>query len=109
VPQEILTAEIAAERLAAFVSPDYRWPAMLPGWQLEFIAYPDGGILMDLLHPVSGVFWSDENGFLEQLAKSDGTPITVHELIAGGVPFMTTFGTAQVSDIPREPHLKVVP
>ncbi len=87
MPQEMLTVEIAAERLAAFVSPGYLWPAMLPGWQLEFIAYPDGEIMMDLLHPVSGVFWSDENEFLEQPAKSDGTPITVHELIAGGGAF----------------------
>lgn len=39
---EILNVEIVAERLKEFVSPDYQWPVISAGWQLEFIVYPDG-------------------------------------------------------------------
>ncbi|MEM0550375.1 MULTISPECIES: hypothetical protein [Aeromonas] len=105
---EILTVEVASERLSPYLSQDYKWPSMPIGWQLEFIAYPDGDVEMDFLHPVSCAFWSEENGNLTLPIKPDGTNITVHTLISAGVPYMTTFGYAVVSDKPNEPHLKLI-
>ena len=43
-------------RLEGIVQPDYLWPDIPKGWQLEFIVYPDGFVRTDLLHPVSGTF-----------------------------------------------------
>ncbi|MGU3796272.1 hypothetical protein [Vibrio diabolicus] len=51
--QEILTVESVSQRLKDVVSPDYAWPEMPTGWQLEFIVYPHGEVNMDFLHPVT--------------------------------------------------------
>ena len=107
--REPLTIEVAAERLSGIVSTEYKWPELLPGWQLEFIAYPEGDLDMDMLHPVSGVFWSDDNEPLPLPYKSDESPITVWDLIALKLPYMTTFGYATVVDKPKESHLSLVP
>ena len=105
--QEVLTVEIVSRRLAEFVSPDYKWPAMPPGWQVEFVIYPDGEINMDFLHPVSCAFWSEDNEFLDLPIKHDGTPITVEILKKAAIPFMTTFGHVEVSNKPVKSHLKI--
>lgn len=64
---------------------------------------------MDMLHPVSGVFWSDDNEPLPIPYKNDETLITVRDLIAVKLPYMTTFGYATVVDKPKESHLTLVP
>ncbi|KSQ21718.1 hypothetical protein APB26_32575 [Pseudomonas aeruginosa] len=48
------------------VSSDYQWP--LPpdvSWDTVLCLYPDGKCDLDFVHPVSRVFWSEKNGFLE--------------------------------------------
>ena len=94
--------------LSDIVDPQYDWPEQLAGWQLEFIAYPDGEIIMDFLHPVSGSFWSDENTPLDLPKKNDGSEITWRDLKRAGIPFMTTFGYAALSKEPPQPHLTSV-
>lgn len=43
----------------------YCWPEA-PGasWGLVVCSYPDGETDLDFVHPVSGRFWSEDNGFL---------------------------------------------
>jgi len=94
--------------LKEVVKPDYEWPKIPLGWQLEFIAYSDKDVDMDLLHPVSGVFWSEENNHMQPPIMNNGQNITATELKKYGVPFMTTFGEAKVSDSPKESHLNVI-
>lgn len=95
-------------RLKPMINSGYKWPEVPSGWQLEFIAYPGGELDMDLLHPVSARFWSEDNDFLDMPIMGDGHTISVADLKAAGVPFMTTFGTAAVSDAPKGPHLKAI-
>ncbi|MFA0809460.1 hypothetical protein [Microbulbifer epialgicus] len=95
-------------RLSQAVRPDYQWPEIPAGWQLEFILYPDGELDMDLLHLVSARFWSEDNGFLDMPVMKSGKVITVTDLKAAGVPLMTTFGHTVVSDVPKKPHLATV-
>ncbi len=94
--------------LVGVVEPHYQWPDIPKGWQLEFIVYPDGYVRMEMLHPVSGVFWSDDNGMIETPTMLNGSPLNHLELIKAGIPFMTTFGEARVTDEPREPYLQCV-
>jgi hypothetical protein len=105
---EILNIEIVSERLKEFISPDYQWPVMPVGWQLEFIVYPDGEVDMDFCHSVSRAFWSESNNFLELPKMMDGSVISVDVLKNAGIPFMTTFGQAKESDLPIESHLNLV-
>lgn len=96
------------EKLVSVVSENFEWPEIPKGWQLEFIVYPNGEVDMDLLHPVSGVFWSEDNGHFEPPIMNNGKYITANVLKKAGIPFMTTFGQATVSDKPNSPHLKCV-
>ena len=96
------------EKLASVVSESFEWPEIPKGWQLEFIVYPDGEVNMDLLHPVSGVFWSEDNGRFELPIMKNGKFITATILKGAGISFMTTFGHAAVSEKPKSPHLKSV-
>ncbi len=44
------------------VSADYRWPTPpTASWLTLICRYPDGKIDLDFAHPVSRVFWSEEN------------------------------------------------
>ena len=63
---------------------------------------------MDFLHPVSASFWSDENAPLDLPKKQDGKEITWQDLKRAGIPFMTTFGYAAVSNEPAKVHLSSV-
>ncbi|MDI4652658.1 MULTISPECIES: hypothetical protein [Pseudoalteromonas] len=63
---------------------------------------------MDLLHPVSGVFWSEDNGYFELPIMKNGKYITATVLKDAGIPFMTTFGHVVVSEKKKSPHLKSV-
>jgi hypothetical protein len=104
----ILTVEIVKGALQDVVSPDHKWPVQPAGWQLEFIVYPDGEVVMDFLHPVSCMFWSEDNEPLETPLRQDKTVLTWKDLKAAGIPFMTTFGHAAVTTEAPEPHLKLV-
>ena len=99
-----------SSRLHDVISPNYRWPIVPSGWQMEFIVYPDGVVIMDILHPVSGAWLSDnhQEGILEQPFLKDQNPITINELRRAGIPFMTTFGIASVSCDRAASHLKIV-
>lgn len=105
---EPLVLSEVKEKLASVVSDGYEWPEIPQGWQIEFIVYPDGEVNMDFLHPVSCVFWSEDNGHLELPVMNNGEFITATVLKNAGIPFMTTFGHAVVSDEPKPAHLKSV-
>lgn len=95
-------------KLSEIVSPDYKWPEVPLGWQLEFIAYSNTEVDLDLLHPVSGVFWTNYNDYIDPPIMLDGNPITATALSKAGVPFMTTFGHARAVDRPASCHLSIV-
>ena len=103
-----LEIEDVKQKLKKTVRSDFLWPEVPQGWQLEFIAYPNGEVEMDFLHPISGVFWSEENGHFEPPVMNNGSLITAKALKDAGVPFMTTFGHAAVSVQPKQPHLKSI-
>lgn len=48
------------------VSSDYRWPTPPDAaWELVVCCYPDGVCDLDLLHPVSRRFWTEDNDFID--------------------------------------------
>jgi len=48
-----------------YVAPAYEWPVPPDAaWSLVACCYPYGEIDLDFVHPVSGRFWSEDNGFL---------------------------------------------
>jgi hypothetical protein len=50
------------------VPPDFEWPSPPDAsWSMVVCCYPDGGIELDFVHPVSRRFWSEDNGFLDEL------------------------------------------
>lgn len=106
--REVLTIEVVSCRLKEVISPKYTWPEIPTGWQLKFIVFPDGEVNMDFLHPVSCVFWSEDNGFLETPYTPNGKPVTRELLEMCGVPYMTAFGCATVNDTPLTTHLTSV-
>lgn len=103
-----MDAEEIICRLKDVISESYIWPTIPKGWSLEFIAYSKDDVLMDLLHPVSKRFWSDDNDTVEPPTLKDGRMINVATLQDAGVPFMTTFGVAKVSKKESNPHLSLV-
>ncbi|MEH6454821.1 MAG: hypothetical protein V7749_00735 [Cocleimonas sp.] len=76
-------------KLRDIVSSHYQWPVVPNGWQLEFIAYPNGDLDMDFLNPVTGVFWSEDHEPLLMPHIEDGTPITTQTLFSASIPFMS--------------------
>jgi hypothetical protein len=95
-------------RLHGVVKPDFVWPEIPAGWQLEFLAFSNTEVDMDLLHPVSARFWSEDNGHFAPPVMLNGSNITATALKAAGVPFMTPCGTVAFIDKPKQPHLVVV-
>jgi hypothetical protein len=104
----MITFEEVVKRLKGIVHPDFSWPEVPAGWQLEFIAHTNEDVDMDLLHPVSASFWSDDNDYLDPPIMLNGKNITASALQKAGVPFMTSFGIAATSVKPLEPHLTLV-
>ncbi len=104
----MLSLEQVKVNLSDIVKPEYEWPKIPLGWQLEFIAYSNDDVDMDLLHPVSGVFWSEHNGPFQPPIMYNEKNITATALKKAGVPFMTTFGEAKISEKPKEAHLNIV-
>lgn len=91
------------------VPAEYRWP--LPpdaAWQVVVCLYPDGLCDLDFVHPVSRVFWSEENGFLD-LPTYD--PLTLgawwFEEMGFEIMRMQPAMQVQIADMPS-PHLKLV-
>jgi hypothetical protein len=104
----LLDVDAVKERLKTVISADYSWPEMLAGWNLVFIAHSNSALEMDLLHPVSGNFWSEDNEPLKLPVLSTGNQITIRDLKNLGVPFMTTFGHAVVSEAAPARHLHLI-
>jgi hypothetical protein len=100
--------EEVIERLKGVVKPEFKWPEIPAGWQLEFIAFSNSDVAMDLLHPVSGTFWSDDHGHFEPPVMLNGEDITANALKAAGVPFMTPCHAVVVIAKPKQPHLTAV-
>lgn len=93
------------ERKAA---PDYEWPLPPdPSWILVICAYPDGVCDLDFLHPVSGRFWSEDNGFLD-LPSYDTSCMGRWWFEDMGFEVMQMQPAMQVSIGSRKPHLKLV-
>jgi hypothetical protein len=92
-------------RLDGIVRSDYQWPRIPAGWSLEFIAYSDASVDMDLLQPQLGVFWSEDNEPLKPPVMVNGQNITASALKKAGIPFMTTFLEAAVCMKDKEPNL----
>lgn len=104
----MLSLEQVKVNLSDVVKPEFEWPEIPLGWQLEFIAYSNDDVDMDLLHPVSGVFWSEGNGHFHPPVMNNGKNITAAALKKANIPLMTTFGEAKVNEQPKESHLNVV-
>ena len=48
------------------VSKDFRWPTPPDAaWELVVCCYPDGECELDMVHPVSRRFWSEDHGFFD--------------------------------------------
>lgn len=48
------------------VSKDYRWPDPPDAaWELVVCCYPDGMCDLDIVHPVSRRFWTEDNDFFD--------------------------------------------
>lgn len=103
-----LSVHDAQAALREVVCSSYSWPEQPAGWQLKFIVYPDGEVIMDFGHPVSCTFWSEDHAPLQTPYQPNKAPITWQHLKAAKVPFMTTFGQAMVSTEPSTPHLTPV-
>ena len=55
------------------VSREYRWPTPKDAaWALVVCSYPDGECDLDLVHPVSRRFWSEDNGFFDPPGVGNG-------------------------------------
>ncbi|HHP5492963.1 TPA: hypothetical protein ACSCYS_003360 [Aeromonas veronii] len=103
-----ITVEKAAESLRGLIAEGYQWAEVPAGWDLVFIAHPDGSVEMDFAHPVSRSFWSDENDYLQLPSKIEGGDIDVYTLKKAQIPFMTSFSTAEVVETKMDRHLKPV-
>lgn len=91
VNANFITVEQAAERMSPFISSEYQWP-VLPkngNWQLKFIVYQDGGVVMDFLDTDTGEWWSESNHTLEVPYNEEGAEITYKILIEAGIPFLS--------------------
>jgi len=97
------------KRLEGVVNKNYQWPVVPAGWQVEFIAFSNADVALDLLHPVSGRWWSEDNGHFEPPVMMNGQAITATALSKANVPFMTTFGAVKVVEPEAgSSHLSVV-
>ncbi|MDI5833272.1 hypothetical protein OCF84_20900 (plasmid) [Shewanella xiamenensis] len=88
--KNFLSIETASERLGPYISSDYKWPSLptCGNWQLKFIVYQDGGLVMDFLDVDTGSWWSENNEILEIPYNVEGAEITVKILIEAGIPYM---------------------
>lgn len=79
-----------------------------PSWELVVCTYPDGTCELDLVHPVSGRFWSEDNGFFE-LPTEKRTLMNPMWFKSMGFDVMHMQPALQVRiGDPKRPHLKLV-
>jgi hypothetical protein len=91
-----------------YVAPDYRWPIPVDAaWELVVCVYRGGYCELDMLHPVSGVFWSEENGFIEP-PKSFGRTLNQDWYQSMGFDMLFMNQDMQVSLSNPTPHLRLV-
>lgn len=99
--------EEVKSRLDDLIDANYVWPEVPAGWRLEFIVYGMHDIEMDLLHPVSATFWSDENEPLVMPLRKDGLHFTAATFQSLGIPFMTPTSSVAVTAAPVTSHLSL--
>lgn len=87
----------------------FRWPTPPdPSWELVVCVYPDGECDLDLLHPVSGRFWTEDNGFFPQPTE-DRLQVNRYWYEEMGFDILLMQPTMQVQVAePQNPHLKLV-
>lgn len=91
-------------------APDgYRWPSPPDAsWELVVCVYPDGCCDLDLLHPVSRRFWSEDNG-LFHLPTTDRSLMNRHWFEKMGFELIAMQPVMQVQTTePAIPHLQLV-
>ncbi|GAB0079373.1 hypothetical protein TOC8171_47790 [Pseudomonas syringae] len=91
------------------VSSEFQWPTPPDAsWRLLVCVYPDGKCDLDLVHPVSRRFWSEDNGFFS-LPSED--PCTINrdwfEQLGFEVMIMQPGMHVQIADR-KAPRLKLV-
>lgn len=94
------------ERRAAL---GYVWPTPPDrSWETIVCLYPNGACELDFVHPVSRMFWSEDNGFLI-LPTDDYTVLGGwwFEEMGFEIMVMQPLMQAQVADS-KTPHLKLV-
>lgn len=89
----------------ARVPADASWPEKLPGWDLVICRYPDGELDIELVHPVSRRFWSEDNHFLP---IPESKAIDQAWLKRHGFEIMQMMPVAALSYTKPSRHLKLV-
>lgn len=89
------------------VEDDYHWPIPPKGWDLMFTLFEGGCIEIDFAHPVSRIFWSEDNGELEQPRFKEGCTLDQHHLEELGIRYLTPFYTAAITQV-KTTHLSSV-
>jgi len=89
-------------------SAGYQWPAPPDAsWELIVCIYPGGSFDLDLLHPVSCRFWSEDNGFFD-VPTEDRSLMNCDWFESMGFDVMTMQPAMQVQIAGSEPpHLKL--
>lgn len=87
----------------------YEWPTPPDAsWELIVCIYPGGSFDLDLLHPVSCRFWSEDNGFFA-VPTEDRSLINRDWFESMGFDVMTMQPAMQVQIADsKTPHLKLV-
>ncbi len=88
---------------------DFQWPTPPDAsWELVVCFYPDGKFDLDLLHPVSCRFWTEDNGFFD-VPTEDPTLISRDWFKKMGFDLMDFQPDMQVQVADsKAPHLKLV-
>jgi len=91
------------------VPESYRWPSPPDtAWEVVVCVYPDGGCELDMVHPVSRCFWSEDNGFFD-LPSDDRSLINRRWFEKMGFDIMTMTPDMLVRGSEQiRPHLRAV-
>ncbi|MFY2597168.1 hypothetical protein ACOTHJ_12970 [Achromobacter xylosoxidans] len=91
------------------VAEGYVWPEPPDAaWALLVCAYPDGECDLDMVHPVSRRFWSEDNDFFEPPGPREIFNRSWYESMGFEVMRMSPAMTARVDWAPPKRHLSVV-
>lgn len=88
------------------VEDDYEWPTPPKGWDLMFsaMAKDQNPVEIDFGHPVSRIFWSEDNHAIPQPRLKEGHVLSYYSLEHMGLPCLTPCHTAYISN-DRKPYL----